>query len=81
VLVGIDHVHEESGEYFDDQELKDVLLTPIGKIFSLFPVGELVGLLAVSKWPEMVDFFFMLNHDGVDLSVFHHILPKMIFTF
>ena len=81
LFVGIHDIHEESCEYFDNHELKDVFFAPIREVFCFFPMCELIGFLAITDGPEMMNFFFMLNHDSVYLLVFHHILLKMRITF
>ena len=74
VFIWVDDVHEKSGCEFDYQKLKHVLFAPVGEVLSLFPVCQLVCLLAVVKWKKMVNFLFVVDHNHVDLFIFHGVL-------
>lgn len=60
--VGIDNVHDESSEQFDNQELKDILFAAISEVLGLFPVRELVWFLTETKGKEVMNFLFILHH-------------------
>jgi hypothetical protein len=80
-LVGIYDVHEQCGEHLHDKKLHHPLLTAIREVFSLFPVRQLVGLLAVVEGPKVVHFFLVSDHDGIDFFILHYILNKQVRTF
>ena len=73
-FVGVNGVHEESGQQFDDQELQDVLFAAVGEVLGFLPVGQRVGFLAVVEGPKMVHLLLVFNHDSVNLFVFHNVL-------
>jgi hypothetical protein len=75
-LVGIYYVHKQRGSHLYNNELQHVLLTPICKILRLLPVGKLVGFLAVTERPEVVNLLLILYHYSVNLLVLHYVLAS-----
>jgi hypothetical protein len=80
LFVGIDDVHEQSGEEFDYQKLHDPFLASIREILGLLPVGEGVWFLAEAEGKEVVHFALIENHDGIDFFIFHYILHRLSVT-
>ena len=68
-------VDDEWSDELDHQKLQDKFFATIGEVFGLFPMGELVSLLAEIERPEVVNFFFMCYHHFVDFDIFHEVLP------
>ena len=74
LFIPIHNIHQERSRQLHNQKLQHILLAPISEVFSLFPMSQLVGFLAVVEGEEMVNLFLVVNHDDVDFLVLDTVL-------